>query len=1018
MCIKKIKNNFRLKEFFKKTSREWQTSKKIKIFGVLFSAFIVTFLLSRRVFLKTLVFGDFPLIRLSSWTALNEYIFSLWHTAAHGEIYPSPNGYLILYFFSWIAWGLNNIYIFNFLMNLSLPFSFFAFYLFSSRFCESYWSRVFSATLYVVNPVFLTYYNFGGFMWAMVFLPLAFMFFMDLLETPNLVNTVKATIFITLTIWSYPTLSPIFLFVLFILFTYHPVSSAFRQKFLKRIIPCLFLLCSLTTISNLSYFFAQYLYSKSPLWSFEQSMIVRDFKYTYSEFTLLNFLRFAGNVGSPQMLLGYNNPLNVNNEIGLIIPIVAFMSVLFIKSYAKAKSRIMALLCCILFLCVLVLVIRIAAYSDMDWVIQNMPFIWTLRNPIKLQIMLAICMLPLFTFSVERIAFLCLKFIRCKKLQSIVLTCTLLILAISHVYIYNSFVFSGYMGLDKVYGVLDMPLPDETLCNIMEEASDLYALQNYRGIILPFDHRAELHVEFNNPLLYTGRIGHYSKILNLLNNELESKDNFTNMLRLLGIKYVYVNKAWKDSGFYILNPKNLADIVEILKNEAQEVANQSRYIRFLIEPTLPRLYLSSFPVFQSNIETIKFINASLFSNNPVFFQIKYNGSKAETYDTSTHLVFKEYYWKMPLSGTFDVYVLTYEGKQIPIIKYFLDGSECFSIKDAFHISEFFAPKNEYSVDYLGRFNFADGLHTLQIETFENDYSLILLNGSDTSESRSYSIEGELIKIVNGAVLTSIELNNFDLSVDFKPIKFGEETWHGPTIYFAWSNSSYFCIILHKDRQIELAKMTPQGYFPGIVVKQAILTLNDWNNLRLIKHDQTLTIYLNGEYLLSFNDPLLCGSGRIGIGSEKSATLFKKPIISENVVAGIWIFSANSFSPPKINLIKIESSKHYINFHQFNNSYITLVLNDNHDPAWKARLDAANLFNHMTVNTYANGWCFEVTEGTHTIEIFYEPNLVYQSLLYISITSVCILLVIFFSPVEAIYNRILEIKRRCKSYMRI
>ena len=152
-------------------------SKWIRASVILFSAFTVTFLVTRQIFFATLVFGDSPLFRLYSGTILKEYTFSVWHRAAYGESYPSPQGYLFLYFFNQIAWYFKDIDLFNFLMNLSFPLSFLTFYSFSRRFCESIWLRLFAATLYIINPIVITYYNTGGFMWSLVFLPLAFLFF-------------------------------------------------------------------------------------------------------------------------------------------------------------------------------------------------------------------------------------------------------------------------------------------------------------------------------------------------------------------------------------------------------------------------------------------------------------------------------------------------------------------------------------------------------------------------------------------------------------------------------------------------------------------------------------------------------------------------------------------------------------------------------------------------------------------------------------------------------------------------
>ena len=155
------------------------------------------------------------------------------------------------------------------------------------------------------------------------------------------------------------------------------------------------------------------------------------------------------------------------------------------------------------------LFLRIILYNFQTyWIIENFPPLWTLRNPLKLQLTLLLSILPLFAFSLENFGKIFLSTLNKKKIKtSIILTLTITAI-LTHQYIYNSFVFNGYMGLDKsLNGSLQKISPNPVLLNIISDFSMSNNKSLWRGIILPFDHKTELHVQFNNPLIYPARYG-------------------------------------------------------------------------------------------------------------------------------------------------------------------------------------------------------------------------------------------------------------------------------------------------------------------------------------------------------------------------------------------------------------------------------------------------------------------------------------------------------------------------------
>jgi hypothetical protein len=640
---------------------------------------------------------------------IGEYIFNVWNSAAFGENYPTPLAYLFLYSFDQLAIFVGNTGLFNFMMNSSIPLSFIAFYMFSGKLCGNFWFKILAAILYIINPVFITYYNFGGFMWALVFLPLAFSFFIDLLEKHTKKNLAKAATFTSLTMWTFPTFSPTLLLLLFVTALSYLALTRPKSDFLKKKLPSLSLFVFIVFLCNAPYLFAQYNYFLSPQFSSSYNMVTL-FKYTYSEATVPNLLRLAGNAGSPQKTLGYNDPTNIANEIGIIIPATALTSIFWIRRFPQKRTRLIAILLSVASILVLALFVRFLIYSDLSWVVQDTSILWTIRNPIKLQIMLAFCLVPLFVFSLENIVVSCMHLFREKRknFPTAFLGFTLIFLALSQVYVYNSFVFSGYLGLDKTYGDTGF-LPDETTSSIVQDSLGWYKEGSYRGIILPFDHNAELHIQFLNPLLYPARLDFDSSPTNAIKNELEADSNVANLFSLLGIKYVYINKAWKDSGFPIIQLNDLNAVVENLRRENTTEESCDAYSKFIIRPALPHLYLSSYAVFYSNIETVKFLNDSVFYSRPVFLEMSNDGNVANTWDKSAPQIFSSYSFEMLFQGKYDLYVAVSGNGETPVY---------FSLDDA-GLSNRTVTVKENSLEHLSRLELKVGVHKLLLAINEN-----------------------------------------------------------------------------------------------------------------------------------------------------------------------------------------------------------------------------------------------------------------------------------------------------------
>jgi hypothetical protein len=325
-------------------------------------------------------------------------------------------------------------------------------------------------------------------------------------------------------------------------------------------------------------------------------------------------------------------------------------------------------------------------------------------------------------------------------------------------------------------------------------------------------------------------------------------------------------------------------------------------------------------------------------------------------------------------------------------------------------------------EYLGRFALDKGTSTLQLATDKTAFFPDLgLNYS--KKYGSCEIEDNIIKTTNTTAYPSQQYNNFDLNLEFKPIQFGEENWNGPEIRLA-STDTYVRLIFHKDGHLEIARQG-QKYDPGVVEKQTGIKFDSWTNLRVIKIGNTSEIYLDGEHLLTYPDPLLNKLGKIEIGSDggksiNSTTYYKDVAVSEDVVTGLWLLPVEDRNYTQTTLTELGSETYRLQINQTRFVGTTLVLGENYEPRWEATFDGVALPSHTEANMYANCWFINTSEGIHDIEIHYTTGNLYRVLLYFSVSSVGVLLLAVYFPINALrkirgfLNRILRPSKQGKN----
>ena len=896
----------------------------------------------------------------------------MWTPAAYGDNTPKPQGYILLYVFAKLASALQNMAVYNFLMHLSLPLSFLTFYYYSRKFCNSMWARILGATLYLINPVTIAYFAAGQLMWIFVFLPLSINYFLDFLEEQKLQNILKATLFTTLTVWMLPPIAFILFLGLLITALSYVAMSKNRKNYLKKLSPPL-VICGITLFLCLSpHIYSTIRYFQSPLFNLSDDVLL-DFQYAYHEATIPNLLRLAGNEGSPQIKFGYNSSTNLNNEVGYIIPLLAFASILWVKGSDK-KQRIIAALTLLCFALFSTVFLRFACTSELKWVITDIMLVWTLRNPFKIQLLILTAIIPLFIFTTEKLTISFTKFLQSKNFKSAIITLVLTFLALSHVYFYNAFAFNGYMGIDRCPG-MDQATMDETLSHIINDSLAWADSGSFRGLILPFDHKTELYVEYSNMFLYPSRLGQNSDVSSMLGNALSGDVNFENLLRILSIKYLYINNKWEDSGFPIIQPKNLQSILAIL-NEADTTYNNSEYSKVIVENALPTLYVSQYPIFYSNMETINLFNASTFLNRPVFIEIENLGYNITINNEESSKTF-HYILDIPYPSTYNLYAIAHLKKPELTISYKLDSGE---------LKEKTVAEEQNPIKNIAQLQLQTGNHNLSL-TVNGIVIFANLNHSFIDWGNgTYSIKDQTVKIENGTLVGLSEFENFDLTLKFKAVSYGGEVWHGPYVYFAFTGDSFYRVFFHENGQVELAKYSQGIHQSFLASKQTKINFKDWNTLHIVKVSDTITLYLNNQFAFNFKDSLLSETGKIGLGSYNSTTIFDEVAISPNIIRGVWLIPEENTQTCSAKILERGPGHYILQLYNPQTSWFTLFLSENYDPLWEATINGTKIENHIKANGYGNLWVFNASQGLLNIEISYNPNITYKYLFSISIIT--------------------------------
>jgi hypothetical protein len=627
-------------------ARNLQTTAKTRHFvlGVLtFLMFVWAF----RDFFGTgmLAYGDQSPFPQSTQQAFDVF-FSSWHPISLGSTAQYPLNYFLVGVTIFLTGG-NAILVQKIWLFVPMALSFASMYIFSRRFSSSTPVRWVSSFVYSVNPLTLGPPYIGGatgLLFTFSLLPLLFELLIQLFASSR--NSARNSLLFTLLfVVSGGLITAFYLFPLFISLLAYVLARGkvrFALSRLALLAGSIFLFFGLTLPSTYSNppVFARYLpsYLSSAQPPIRLSELVGGIAYTYSGETARNLLNF-GAMALP--FPGYSSDFAWWSALGVVYPIIAFSSLLFVRRNKAAKfiawfsTYSLAVLT----------FIGVTKLGPGLEIFRAFPFLFTFSNPSGLLLMVMLGYAPLVAITLDRILTVCRgRFIaigRGRNYRKIVGTGFLVIaicLLLTGTYIWPF--FTGNMGFSS----MGVQLSGRAIPSVYYDASGWInqrksSNETFRTLWIPLDYQAQLDVRWldTSALTFPLGIGQYvtypiTRYVGFVFNALANNGSIRigSLLGPLNVKYVVVNLESPQGGpptasgflnygepFLSGSPRAYASILNS-QRDLRLIENSTAFMVYLNLAFQPRVktfdkaqYIASVGArdeYASNLETLDFLS--------------------------------------------------------------------------------------------------------------------------------------------------------------------------------------------------------------------------------------------------------------------------------------------------------------------------------------------------------------------------------------------------------------------------
>ncbi|MEM4601686.1 MAG: hypothetical protein QW808_02175 [Desulfurococcaceae archaeon] len=933
---------------------------------------VVTLGTSWRLFGQVTVYGDTPYVTRQASRVLIEYFTNVWHSEALGTNQPWPFIHLITIPLLHLS-KCYEINIYYAMRVIAIFLSQLSFYFFVREISDKFAVKLLSSILYVINPVFIAYYNMGGTLIHWVLLPIYIKFVYEISSGEK--DSINKALQVGLLLSVLFLASPMYL-VTYILLSLYPFLSYIQRNGVRGMLKLtLIIIVSLVLTSPYIYVSTQY-YERSL--NELPSVVLADFKYTYQELSPVKFILLIGNKGSPQPILGYHDS-NIYIDCGSVIALFLFLlgTIGMIKRVLIGKTKceeifIKYIVITSLTFIVTVMLLRLIVYSDLSMLIERIPLLWTLRNPIKLQTGFAL-LYPLFIgYGLQELLLLSkgstkyikihcrisatyvrnkvrlpkvdlLKKIKISSILTIILTCVIFIF---YPITFNLTAFQGDMGLNQTYKYSLEKLYDRELSCL---ALNLNNMGDGRGLIVPFDHKVELYVQFHAPNYYVKRLGEPSFAADWLESILSSGDPvlISNALKLFSIDKVILLNGSTTPYFPIFMPRlSIEELTNVLSSSF-DMGKVCSYNMFDIKSALPVAYVANGLLYPSN--TVAF----LMTANDTFFQKKYALLDMRRIGAIVgDGIYKEQYEFTPLlSGLYH---------------FICHNANC----------------------YIKIWN-SQVAKELELLVNRTAQSVNLSKGKYILEVTYPAITGKLgegtIILDNKQVQLAMVRGDFHFSASIKIIKEGTFSWESFSLFLRpVRGETSYRIIFHTNGRIEVAIIRGTEYIPSLYVREYGENFSGKNLvIKIDKIKSSLVVDINGTSI-HFSLPELSEQVVIEVGSENSVTyLSNASVVSfNNGFPYLLAFTeVHKDLSDEIFILRSKPTKIHVILpkqRERSNEPLIIILNERFTRGWvpnKGRLE------HFKANMFFNGFLVEPIGDIITIS--YATQDMYERLLMLA-----------------------------------
>ncbi|MFX0136690.1 MAG: hypothetical protein ACFFDN_23845, partial [Candidatus Hodarchaeota archaeon] len=434
----------------------------------------------------------------------------------------------------------------NFLLLLAMPCAIICMYFFLGNFLDKKISRMMASFVYGLNPIIIGRFVNGGplnILFLYSFLPLLWLQLIKIFYKGKIFDVLLFIIFFGILgssihhiIWA------IFPFLIFFLF-FNLLEKRNRNKEMLLRISLIFFSITVGFLLVLPDIFLIYQRGEILLSEFESLM--EAVKWAYSEPTLLNLLRLAGNGGDLMMRsLNYNNN-SFFNFFGLIIPLIAFaFSFLIIE-----KRKYVILFMTIIMSIIIFIILTRFEYTYL--LFHIFPILLSLKNPVKLMYPMSLAICSLFGFGLDVINKKKLTIIRSNK-QTIIINIAIFVMIFLYLF---PVLGGGTVGLNEIYGdSYYIPKDYETIFSWIEDQRKTGEF--FRTLWLPYDYTIQIRLRASDPYnigLRSGAAWLNMPNINFVNDIFDTickknTENFSEVLKLLDVKYIIIVPGSKQIG--------------------------------------------------------------------------------------------------------------------------------------------------------------------------------------------------------------------------------------------------------------------------------------------------------------------------------------------------------------------------------------------------------------------------------------------------------------------------------------